>query len=756
MPQLKRRQFLIGSAGAVGALVVGWAAAPLRQRLLPSEALTAGPGQVALNGWVKVDADNGVTLMMSQVEMGQGSHTGLAMLLVDEMDADWEHVRFEQAGADAIYNNQSAIIDALPLFQPDEHGILRRATEHVVRRLLRAIPDLSETGGSSSITDQWLPLRQAGAAARAMLIAAAAARWAVPAGECRAESGRVLHRSGKSATFGELALEAARLPLPQRVTLKEPSQYRLIGKPVRRLDNAAKLDGSATFGIDALPAGLLYAGITMCPTLGGTVRSFDATRAQQLPGVRRVVALAPVAAGLVGTGSTSGGVAVIADSPFHAFRALERLAIEWDHGAAARTSSESIAAELTQALDSGSGKAHLQRGDAEAALESAARSITADYRVPFLAHATMEPMNCTAQLKDGVLTVWAATQASGFARRAIAKALDMDPARIVIHVPFLGCGFGRRYLSDVIVQAAALARETGGAPVQLIWSREQDMAHDYYRPAYVSRYRAGFDAQDRLIAWQATSAGSNLGAPSFLDNSTDGASNTAYAFPNVRVAHRTVEPGVPVGIWRSVNHSQNAFFTESFVDECAFAVGRDPVAFRASLLAGNERHLRVLHRAAELANWSRPAASGADGLPRARGIAIHRAFGSVVAQVAELSVTAQRRIRVQRVVCVIDCGFAVNPNLIRQQMEGAIIFGLSAALYGEITLDRGQVQQGNFDDYAAVRMAECPVIEVDIIPSDAPPAGVGESGTPPIAPAVANALFALTGRRARSLPLRLA
>lgn len=755
MPQLKRRQFLIGSAGVAGALLVGWVAAPVRPRLLPGRTLAPGPGQVALNGWVKVDADNGVTVMMSQVEMGQGSHTGLAMLLVDEMDADWEHVRFEQAGSDAIYNNQSVIVDALPFFQPDDHGVLRRATEHLVRKLLRAIPDLPETGGSSSITDQWLVLRQAGASARALLIAAAAARWAVPAGQCRAESGRVLHPSGQSATFGELALEAARLPLPERVPLKDPSQFRLIGKPLRRLDNAAKLDGSATFGIDARPAGLLYAGITMCPTLGGEVRGFDATRAQQLPGVRKVVALAGVPAGVAGAGRTSGGVAVIADTPFHAFRALESVAIEWDHGAAERTSSESIAAELLQALDTGSGKVHLRRGDVEAAFRSAARTITADYHVPFLAHAAMEPMNCTAQLEHGVLSVWAATQASGFARRAIAKALDMDAARIAVHVPFLGGGFGRRYMPDVIVQAAALARESGGAPVQLIWSREQDMAHDYYRPAYVSRCRAGFDAQGRLIAWQANSAGSSLGAPSFLDSTTDGASNTAYAFPNVRVAHRTVEPGVPVGIWRSVNHSQNAFFTESFIDECAFAVGQDPLAFRAALLAGNERHLRVLHRVAELADWSRPAPSGADGLPCARGIAIHRAFGSVVAQVAEVSLTAQRRVRVQRVVCVIDCGFAVNPNLIRQQMEGAIIFGLSAALYGEITFERGQVRQGNFDDYAAVRMAECPAIEVDIMPSDARPAGVGEPGTPPIAPAVANALFALTGRRLRSLPLRL-
>jgi isoquinoline 1-oxidoreductase beta subunit len=460
-------------------------------------------------------------------------------------------------------------------------------------------------------------------------------------------------------------------------------------------------------------------------------------------------------------GKTSGGVAVIADTPFHAIRALANVMVEWDHGAAADLSSRSILDELTQALDTQDGKVHFARGDVAAAMNSAAKVIDAEYRVPFLAHATMEPMNCTVQVKNGAATVWAPTQAAGFANAAVAKALGIKAANVDVKVTYLGGGFGRRYFTDFIVQAALLARETDGAPVQLLWPREQDMAHDYYRPTYLCRCKAGFDAQGKLVAWTTTSAGSSMGAPSFLDNSTDGASNTAYVFPNARIAHQPVESAVTTGIWRSVAHSQNAFFTESFIDECAAASGRDPVAFRAELLNSNPRHLRVLRRAADLAHWGQPLDAAADGgaaggAKRARGIAIHRSFGSVVAQVAEVSLTQDKQIRVHRVHCVIDCGVPVNPNLIRQQMESAIVYGLSAALQGEITIDKGQVQQSNFHDYAPLRIDQCPAIEVEIIASDQPPGGVGEPGTPPIAPAVANAVYALTGQRLRGLPLKVA
>lgn len=753
MSRIKRRHFILGTVGAAGALVIGWSALPARRRLFPAQPLQVLAGQVALNGWVKVSADDSVTIVMSQAEMGQGVHTGLAMLLAEEMDAAWDRVELEQSTFDPIYNNQAAIIDSLP-FQPDDHGLARRVTTHLVGKVLREIPGLLGTGGSSSVKDQWLPLRQAGASARAMLIAAAAAAWNVPAGECRAESGRVLH-SGRSASFGELAARAAQMPVPARVALKSAADFKLIGKPLRRIDTAAKLDGSAEYSIDALPSGLLYASIVMCPTLGGKVAHVDASAALALPGVRQAVVLDPIAGGLAGVGHTCGGVAVIADTWFHAQRAVEKLAVTWEHGAAAGVDSAGIFDALAAALDRDAGKVHFERGDVTAALKSAAKTLGAEYRVPLLAHAAMEPLNCTVQFQDGAATVWAGSQAAGLARRAVAKVLGIDQAKVEFIVPYLGGGFGRRYFSDFIVQAAALARETGGAPVQLLWSREQDMTHDYYRPAYICRCRAGLDSQGTLIAWRTTSAGSSMGAPSFLDSATDGASNTAYEFANARVAHDSVESPVNVGIWRSVAHSQNAFFTESFVDECAAAAGRDPVAYRAELLRNDARHLRVLRRAAELASWGQPP-DGTAGVKRARGIAIHRSFGSIVAQVAEVSVDQDRRIRVHRVVCVVDCGVPVNPNLIRQQVEGAIVFGLSAALHGEITVENGQVRQSNFHDYVPLRFNECPLIETEIVAGGDRPGGIGEAGTPPIAPAVANAVFALTGQRLRTLPLKLA
>jgi isoquinoline 1-oxidoreductase subunit beta len=738
----------------MGALVIGWSAAPQRRRLTTAHPLSVIDGQVALNGWVKLSADGAVTVMMSQAEMGQGAHTGLAMLLADEMDANWEQVKLEQSTLDAIYNNQAALVDSLP-FQPNDHGLAERATRHLVGKVLREISGLQGTGGSSSLTDQWLPMREAGASARAMLLSAAALQWRVPVGECTAANGKVLHGSGKSQSFGELAAQAARLPLPKKVTLKTPQQFKLIGLPIRRIDNAAKLNGSAVYAIDVLPPGLLYASIAMCPTFGGKVLRFDGAAAQALPGVRKVIALDPVAGSAIFPGTTSGGVAVIADTPFHAMRALNKVNIEWDHGNAVVLSSSSIHADLVHALDTQEGKVHFAHGDVAAGLKSAAKMVQAEYHVPFLAHATMEPMNCTVQFKDGAATVWAPTQAAGFTNAAVAKALGIAAAKVDVKVPYLGGGFGRRYFNDFVVQTALLARETGGAPLQLLWPREQDIAHDYYRPTYLSRCTAGLDTHGNLIAWKTTSAGSSMGAPSLLDTTTDGASNTAYAFPHARIAHVSVESAVPMGIWRSVAHSQNAFFTESFIDECATAGGQDPLAFRAQLLSADQRHLSVLQRAAELANWHQPLEPAPDGTKRARGIAIHHSFGSVVAQVAEVSVTDSRQIRVHRVVCVIDCGVPVNPNLIRQQMESAIVFGLSAALHGEITIDKGQVQQSNFHDYAPLRFNECPVIQVEIMASGDKPSGVGEPGTPPIAPAVANAVYALNGVRLRSLPLRI-
>ncbi|MGA9026314.1 MAG: molybdopterin cofactor-binding domain-containing protein [Steroidobacteraceae bacterium] len=755
MITLNRRHVVLVTLGAAGALIVGWGVLPPRQRLLPGEPLATVPGQVALNGWVKLSTDDTVTVVMSQAEMGQGIHTGLAMLLADEMDADWSKVRLETSNFDKIYNNQAMIVDALP-FAPEDHGLGKRVAQHLVRKVIREVPGVIATGGSSSMKDQWLPMRQAGASARRMLLSAAAALWRVPETECTADSGRVHHASGRSASYGELAGRAAGLAVPGDVALKQPSQFKLIGTAVRRLDAAAKLDGSAAFAIDASPPGLLYASIVMCPTLGGSVATLNSAAALALPGVHKAVVLAPIPGGMLSVGATSGGVAVIADTPFQAMRAIDSLVIDWDPGAGAAASTRAINAALTEAIGASGRQVHHENGDVDAAMQAAATRISADYQVPMLAHATMEPQNCTAQFKDGVATLWCATQAPPMARSAVASALKIDERHVQLHIPYLGGGFGRRYFPDVIVQAALLARETGGAPVQLLWTREQDMTHDYYRPAFKCRAQAGLDAQGRLIAWSTQSAGSSLGAPSMFDSSTDGASNMAYRFANARMSHQPSEAPVSLGIWRSVAHSQNGFFTESFIDECAVAAKRDPVEFRADLLRDAPRHLQVLHRAAELAHWGEAPGAAPSGAPLGRGIAIHRAFGSIVAQVADVSVDSSRAIRVHRVICVVDCGTAVNPNLIRQQMESAVVFGLSAALHGEITVKHGQVQQGNFDGYATLRFDECPAIETDIIASAQPPGGIGEAGTPPIAPAVANAVFALTGQRLRSLPLKLA
>jgi isoquinoline 1-oxidoreductase beta subunit len=755
---MKRRTFLLGTAGAAGALVVGWSLLPPRQRLITAQPLALHEAQAALNGWVKVAPDNSVTVVMCKSEMGQGIYTGLAMLLAEELNADWAQVRIEQSPIDKIYNNLATVVDGLP-FHPDDDGAIKRIAGWLTAKTMREI-GVMMTGGSSSIKDLWLPMREAGASARAMLIGAAAEEWKLPPGECRAEAGRVLHPSGKSASFGELAALAATRPLPGKVPLKDPARFKLIGQPVRRIEAAAKVDGTAKFGIDAHPPGMLYASVTMCPTLGGKAARFDGAAAAKLSGVKKVMAVE-------GYNGGTGGVAVIANTPFHAMRALQQMRVEWDHGAGAGVSSEDVYRRLAQTLDHETGFGYYTHGDVDAALKSAAKTITAEYRAPYLAHAAMEPMNCTVQFKDGAATVWVSTQVPDMARSAAAKVLGIAPEKVVVQVQLLGGGFGRRLEVDFVSQAAAIAREAGGAPVQTLWSREQDMTHDYYRPACVSRFKAGFDAAGNLTAWHNTSAGQaivpqvlqrSFGLPGVGPDKTaaEGAFDQPYEWPNARIGHEIVDLQVPVGFWRSVGHSHHAFFKEGFVDEAAAAAGKDPVAFRTALLARHPRQLRVLKRVAELAGWGGALAPAADGRKRARGLALHQSFGSVVAQVAEVSVTPDQRIRVHRVVCVVDCGFPVNPNLIRQQMESGIVFGLSAALYQEIGILKGQVQQSNYHDFPALRMDECPVIETDIIPSTESPEGVGEPGTPPIAPAVANALFALTGQRLRALPLKLA
>ena len=754
---LKRRVILLGGAGAAGALVLGWSLLPPRQRLLTSQPLPVRVSQLGLNGWVKIGTDGSVGVVICKSEMGQGVLTGLAMLLAEELDADWARVSIEAAPIDKIYNNLAMVVDGLP-FHPDNDASIKSVAGWMTAKAMREIGAMV-TGGSSSIKDLWLPMREAGASARAMLVAAAAEMWNVPAAQCRTALGRVLHPSGKSAGYGELVTRAAAQPLPMKVALKEPAQFKLIGQAVPRIEAAGKIDGSARFGIDVRPAGLLYAAVTMCPTLGGRVARFDGADAAALPGVKHVVSFDALNGG-------TGGVAVVADSYFQATRALAKVHVDWDPGAAAGVSSADVYRQLAKTLDGDDGFGYHSHGDVEAALKSAAKTISAEYRAPYLAHATLEPMNCTVQFKDRKATLWVSTQVPGIARDAVAKVLGIDAPDVDVQVQLLGGGFGRRLEVDFIAQAAAIAREASGAPVQTIWSREQDMAHDFYRPACVSRFSAGFDAAGKLIAWRNASASQAIipnamkrlfGLPMVGPDKTtsEGAFDQPYEWPNARIGHVSVDLPVPIGFWRAVGHSHQAFFKESFVDEAAAAVAQDPVAFRAALLGNHPRHLAVLQRAAELSGWGQPLGAAADGAKRARGVALHQSFGSMVAQVAEVSIAPDKAIRVHRVVCVIDCGQVVNPGLVTQQMESGIVFGLSAALLSEVHIENGQVQQSNFHDYPVLRMSECPVIETDIVASTAHPEGVGEPGTPPIAPAVANAVFALTGQRLRSLPLKL-
>ncbi len=753
---MKKRRFLLGTLAAAGALVLGWGLLPPRRRLgQPATAPGAAP---AFSGWVRIGADSRVTVMMPKSEMGQGIHTALAMVLADELDADWRQVGIEPAPIDNIYNNITTVFDSLP-FHPDDQGALRQAAHWLTAKTIREVGSMV-TGASSSVKDLWLPMREAGAAARAMLVGAAAQAWGVPAAQVSALGGVLRHASGRQAPFGEFAAAAARLPLPETVVLKQPAQFTLIGKDLPRLEAAAKGLGTARFGIDVLLPGMLYATVVMCPTLGGKVATFDADAALKLPGVKKAVSV-------LGYNGGTAGVAVIADSPWHALQAARQVSVGWDEDVPAAAYNSAAAMDrMAGLLDDDSGFAYYSVGDIEAALGSAAKVVRAEYRAPFVAHHTLEPQNCTVLVDGERATVWAPTQVPGFARWVAAQALDLPNDAVDVHVQLLGGGFGRRLDVDFVAQAAAIARQMPGTPVQTFWTREQDIRHDFYRPAAVARMAAGIDAQGAVSAWQHVSAGPSIvhqvmrrlfGVPAFgmPDKTTaEGAFDQPYEWPNARIGHRAVESPVPVGFWRSVGHSHQAFFKESFIDEVAHAAQQDPVAFRAALLVRHPRQRAVLHRAAQLAGWGQPLADAADGARRARGVALHQSFGSTVAQVAEVSLGPDKAVRVHRVVCVIDCGSAVNPGMIRQQMEGGIVFGLSAALHGGVTVERGRVLQGNFHDQPLLRLDACPVIQTDIMASSEPPQGVGEPGTPPIAPAVANALFALTGERLRSLPLK--
>ncbi len=756
---MNRRQFVLRSLATVGAVGIGWTLLPPRSRLSTRRPLPEGAGEHALNGWVKIGADNHVTVIMAKSEMGQGVHTALAMLLADELDADWSLVRTEMSPIDPIYNKITSVVDGLP-FHPDDHGLMKRTAQWLTAKGMREA-GLMLTGGSSSMKDLWLPMRQAGASARAMLLAAAAEQWKVPVSELTTEQSTVIHASGKRATYGALIEGAASQSLNANAPLKAPGQFRIIGTPIHRRDGAEKAAGSATFGLDVIVPKMRYASVRMCPTIGGTVRGFDASAARALPGVTDVFVVN-------GYNGGTAGMAVIAALPHQALNALKALEITWDHGAMANVSSADIMQQLARTLDDHDGHSFYSHGDVDAALASATQRVQAEYRAPYLAHATMEPISCTVQVDNGRATVWAATQAPDVARRAVSKAIELPQDAIDMRVQLIGGGFGRRLDVDFIAQAAAIANHAQGVPVQTFWSREEDIQHDFYRPACVARFSAGLDAAHALVAWKNTSAGQaivpqifdryfGLPARTYDKSTSEGAFDQPYEYPTARIAHEDVTLPVPIGYWRSVGHSHQAFFKECFMDEVAHAAGADPVAFRLGLLTSHPRHAHVLQRVAALSHWNTPLAQPTTvGTRIGRGVALHQSFGSIVAQVAEVAVDAEQQIRVMRVYAVVDCGFPVNPNIIRQQMEGGIVFGLSAALRGEITIVNGQVQQHNFHDYAPLRIDECPVIETEIVQSLEPPEGMGEVAVPPIAPAVANAVFAATGQRLRALPLRLA
>ncbi len=710
MTGLSRRDFVQAGTAAAGGLLLAFYLPGCRR---PPGAAAATPFEP--NAWLRIAPDETVTVIVAHSEMGQGVLTSLPMLVAEELDADWAAIRVEQAPATAAYAGGSG---------------------------------MQMTGGSSSVRTSWEPLRRAGATARRMLIVAAAQEWEVEPDSLLTQPGMVVHPAKRlRATYGSLVGRAASVPVPQEVPLKDPKDFRIIGRAEPRVDGLDKVTGRAIFGLDVRRPGLLTACIARCPVFGGRSRSYDATAARAVPGVRQVV-------------QVSSGIAVIARGYWAARKGVEALQVTWDEGPLATLDSEAVTARF-QALARRGGTIAHRAGNPRLALRRAAKRLSADYELPYLAHATMEPMNCTADVRADGADLWVPTQfqqGPGSGTLGVAAKLTGLPASsITVHTTLLGGGFGRRAETDFVTEAVECSKAVQ-APVMVVWSREDDMRHDFYRPASYHQLAAGLDRKGAPVAWthrivspsiMARWGGVFGGAPRGADpTSVEGAANLPYAIPALQVDYVQADVGVPVGFWRSVGNSQNAFVVESFVDELAHAAGADPVEWRRGLLAAHPRHLGVLELAAEKAGWGTPAPQ-----ERARGVAVVESFGSYVAQIAEVSVGGAG-VQVHRVVCAVDCGQYVNPDTIRAQMEGAIVFGLTAALYGEITLQGGRVVQGNFDGYPLLRLDHMPVVEVHIVQSSEAPGGVGEPGTPPIAPAVANAVFAATGRRIRRLPLQ--
>lgn len=753
---MKRRTWLLSAAGAAGALIVGWGALPPRSRTGSGRLWPPAEGQVALNGWIKIRSDGSVLLAMPRSEMGQGVHTALPMLVAEELDVRLSRVHIEQAGSDTIYGNVAMLMAGLPFhpFDLEERPAKVRAGEWVVSKLAREL-GINATGGSSSVADAWMVMRTAAATARASLLGAASLQWRLPVDELRVVDGVVSHASGPSAHYGELARFAAATP-PGTVRLKARKDWKVIGQNEPRKDIPAKVDGTAQFGLDVRLPGMLYAAIRLCPMLGGAPGAINADAALAMPGVERLVRLPAYA------GSTA-GFAVVGKSWWRVQQAALAVPVNWQQRPAGALDSRRIRRELEEALQREEGFAFYEKGSVAQAEAGASRKVEALYSAPYLAHATLEPMNCTAQVKDGKVFLWVPTQVPQMGAAIAARVANVAVEDVSVTVTLLGGGFGRRLEVDYIAQAVRVAMDCAGRPVQLIWSREEDMTHDFYRPMHVARLTATVDANGQPVGLRIKSAGDAI-SPRWLERgipalagpvdmpdktTAEGLFDLPYGFAHQQMSHVATRKNVPVGFWRSVGHSHNAFFSESFIDELAFEMQQDPLALRQQLLKDAPRYLAVLDLAANQAGWGSKLPAG-----RARGIALHESFGSIVAQVAEVSLLDGQP-RVHRVVCAIDCGTVVNPGIVAQQMESSVVFALTAALYGKVDIHEGVVQQKNFPDYPMLRLAQAPLVQTHIVLSVRPPGGVGEPGVPPLAPAVANALFFLTGKRLRSLPLGL-
>ncbi len=736
-PRPSRRAVLIGG-GALGLLVgVGVYAA---SRKPPSLAGTLDADGAYLHDWLHVGHDGSVTLRSGQSEMGQGAFTGVATLIAEELGCRLDQMRVETGPAADYFKNIGVGREVLS----PNHGLAMGTPRGFLGGVVNFVAEAATqqiTGGSSTIVDRYDRARAVGAAARQMLIQAAAKSWGVPVGECAAEDGAVAHTSTKrSLSFGALCESAAKETPPAHIELKAREAWKLIGsEKVARVDVPAKVNGAAKYGIDVRRPGMVFAAIANCPAFGGSLKRLDDSKAAKMPGIVKVV-------------SRPDFVAVVADTTWRAKRALAALDIVWSDGPEG-TDSPSIAKALAAALGA-AGKVEA-KGDFAAAQAGATKRISAEYSLPYLAHATMEPMNCTVEIVGDRVEIWAPTQAQSVTVADAAKAASVSSDKVNLHTTYLGGGFGRRLESDFVVQAVEIAKEVG-KPVQLLWSREEDIQHDFYRPMALVRAEGGLDSQGRPVALRLATASQSILArvfppitwigPDFTQ--FEGTVGLPYAIPNTRAEVATISNAVPVGNWRSVGHSLTAFAKESFIDEMAEAAGADPLDFRLAMLEQQPRLIALLKLVAQKSGYRDKTPAG-----RGRGVAIHTSFQSAVAEVVEVSVGDNGALKVERVVAAVDCGTVVNPDVVRAQIEGAIVYGLSAALFGKITLRNGRVEQSNFPDYAVVHMAQAPRIEVHIVESSEPPGGVGEPGLPPLAPALANAIHKVTGKRIRSLPL---